>query len=251
MTAPSLDAAAQAGDVVLLPIGAVEQHGPHLPTDVDIRGPLAVAEEVAGRRDYLIVAPPVWWGLSGIHHGFGGTFTLRPETFLDLLRDLVNSILDSGFQKLVLVVGHGSNRAPAQTVAAEVMRTRAARIVQVNYLQLAAKAFGEIRATPVGGDFHAGEAETALMLYLAPSLVKMDLAAAAPLDPMHAHGVSFTQRDFLAAGDAYIGWSLKAGYPDGAVGDPTKATARTGEVLFNASVERMCEIVDEYHDLEL
>jgi len=251
MTAPTLQKAAADGDVVLLPIGAVEQHGPHLPTDVDIRCALSVAEEAARRRGYMIVAPPVWWGLSDAHRGFGGLLTLRPETFLNLLRDLCNSILDDGFRKLVLVVAHGSNRAPVQIVLSEMTQTRDARIMHVNYLPLAARVFREVRTSPPGGDFHAGEAETALLLHLAPELVHMKRARSSPLDPMRAHGVSFTGRDLFSPGDAAVGWKLKEGYPDGVVGDPTVATAETGAAIFRASVERLCELVDEYHELEL
>jgi creatinine amidohydrolase len=199
----------------------------------------------------MIVAPPVWWGLSDAHRGFGGLLTLRPETYLNLLRDLCNSILDDGFRRLVLVVGHGSNRAVVQMIVSEMMKTRGARVLQVNYLPLAAKVFKEVRTTPLGGDFHAGEAETALMLHLAPTLVRMDLAEEHNLDPMQAHGVSFTGRDLFAPGDAAIGWSLKDRYPEGIVGDPTKATSETGAALFEASVGRFCEIVDEYHDLDI
>lgn len=250
MSAPALEAAAAAGDVVLLPVGAVEQHGPHLPTDVDIRCALSVAEAAAARRAHLIVAPPVWWGLSDAHRGFAGVLTLRPETFLNLLRDLCDSILDSGFRKLALVVAHGSNRAVTQIVVSEMTQRRDARVLQVNYLPLAAKTFGQVRASPVGGDFHAGEAETSLLLHLAPELVDMSRAAPHPLDPMQATGVSFTARDLFATGDAAVGWSLKEAYPDGTVGDPTVATAATGAALFAASVQRLCEIVDEYHALD-
>jgi creatinine amidohydrolase len=251
MTAPSLEAAAAAGDVVLLPVGAIEQHGPHLPTDVDIRGAFSAANEAAARRGYLIVAPPIWWGLSGAHRGFAGVLTLRTETFLNLLRDLCNSILDSGFRKLVLVVGHGSNRGPVQLVLSEIMQGRDERLLQVNYLPLAAGVFRSLRATPLGGDFHAGEAETALMLHLAPSLVNMELAEAHPLEPMHAQGVSFTARDLFDGGEAYVGWSIKERYPEGVVGDPTPATAETGQAMFEAIVARFCQLLDEYHELKL
>ncbi|HTX07430.1 MAG TPA: creatininase family protein [Solirubrobacteraceae bacterium] len=251
MTAPDLRDAAAAGDVVLLPVGAVEQHGSHLPTDVDIRCALSVAEEAASRRQYMIVAPPVWWGLSDAHRGFGGLLTLRPETFLNLLRDLCNSILDDGFGKLVLVVAHGSNRAPAQIVLAEMAQTRGARVMQVNYLPLAAGAFRDVRVSPQGGAFHAGEAETALVLHIAHELVHMNRARAHPLDPMHAQGVSFTTRDLFSPGEATIGWNLKERYPEGVIGDPTVATAETGAAMFEASVERLCELVDEYHELKL
>lgn len=249
MTAPELDRAASAGDVVLLPLGAVEQHGAHLPTDVDIRAALSVATEASRRRPYIIVAPPIWWGLSGAHRGFGGVLTLRHETLLRLLHDLCGSIVDAGFRKIALVVAHGSNRAPVQSFVGEFMQQRGVALLQVNYMPLAAATFQKIRLSPIGGEYHAGEAETALMLHLAPELVHLELAEAHYLDPLEAQGVSFTAKDLFQAGDAVLGWSLKESFPKGVIGDPTKATSETGEAIFEACVSRLCEIVDEYHAL--
>src|SRR5690554_3881324 len=108
MTSPEIAKASEECAVVLLPIGAIEQHGPHLPVDTDISGAWEVAKELARRKPYSIVAPPVWWGLSGSHRAFAGTLTLRPATFYALLHDICVSLIDQGFQKIVLVVGHGS-----------------------------------------------------------------------------------------------------------------------------------------------
>ena len=174
MTAAELGECAAAGDVVLLPIGAVEQHGPHLPTDVDIRGAIETANAAAAQRDYMVVAPPVWWGLSGAHKGFPGLLTVRVETFLALLEDLCESIVDDGFKKIVLVVGHGSNKPPVQMFVGQFAQKTGVNILQLNYLNLGSAKFQEIRQSGLGGDFHAGEAETALILHLAPELVKMD-----------------------------------------------------------------------------
>jgi len=250
MTASELGEAARAGDVVLLPVGAVEQHGPHLPTDVDIRGAVDTAHAAAARRDYMIVAPPVWWGLSGAHKKFAGLLTLRMETFLNLLEDLCDSIVDDGFRKIVLVVGHGSNKPPIQMFVGQYMQKRGVPIVQLNYLNLGAPKFQEIRKSRVGGDFHAGEAETALILHLAPHLVKMDRAVTQYLDAREHFGLTAATQDIFKGGEAIIGFDLQAKFPEGVMGDPSVATAETGKAMFEQIVERFCEIVDEYHELK-
>lgn len=249
MTAGELGEAAARGDVVLLPIGAVEQHGPHLPTDVDIRGAIETAHAASARRDYMIVAPPVWWGLSGAHKGFPGLLTVRVETFIMLLEDLCDSIVDDGFRKIVLVVGHGSNKPPIQMFVGQYMQRRGVPILQLNYLNLGAPKFQEIRRSGLGGDFHAGEAETALILHLAPHLVKMDRAVERYLEPKKHFGLSAGTPDIFKAGEAIIGFDLKQQFPEGVMGDATVAAAETGEAMFEQIVDRFCEIVDEYHEL--
>jgi creatinine amidohydrolase len=251
MTAPEIGRAAGRGDVVLLPVGAVEQHGPHLPVDTDIRLAVVTAEEVARRCEHALVAPPVWWGLSGYHRGFPGLLTLRPATFTALLEDLCTSLLDQGFRKIVLVVGHGSNKPIVQLVVSELMQTRGVPIMQVNYLNLGAAAFARGRRSPLGGDFHAGELETALMLHVAPDLVHRELAVRCLLDPRVHLGHSAAARDLFSAGEVTVGFDLRASFPEGVAGDATVATAELGAEVLEAIVARACELVGEYHGAPL
>jgi creatinine amidohydrolase len=250
MTAPELGDAAAAGDVVLLPIGAVEQHGPHLPTDVDIRGAIATAEAGAARMPFAIIAPPVWWGLSGAHKGFPGLLNVRVETFLGLLDDLCDSMVDDGFKKIVLVVGHGSNKGPVAMFVAQYQQRTGVSLLQLNYLNLCTAKFQELRKTDVGGDFHAGEAETALTLHLAPELVKMDRAVTRPVNAKEHFGLEAAPKDIFKAGEATIGFDLKKQFPEGVMGDAVPASADTGAAMFEQIVDRFCEIVTEYHALE-
>jgi creatinine amidohydrolase len=247
MTAPGVGAAAERSDLVLLPIGAVEQHGAHLPVDTDIRLGVAVTRELARSRPWTIIAPPVWWGLSGHHRDFPGLLTLRTETFVGLLEDLCESVILQGFRKLALIVGHGSNKPAVGLVVAEMMRRHAVPILQVNYLNLGAAKFERLRRSEPGGEFHAGELETALMLHVRSDLVHMERAVDCHLDPKEHLGHSAATRDIFGDGDVAIGFDLRASFPDGVAGDPTLATPELGADVFEAIVGRAGELVDEYH----
>src|SRR5437763_15545947 len=105
--------------VVIVPVGSVEQHGPHCPMDVDIVGPFSMAVRTAQRvEDFpVIVAPPVWSGFTHYNMGFPGTISLRIETFLNLLADICRSIAANGFRRIVVITGPGGNDPPNRAAA--------------------------------------------------------------------------------------------------------------------------------------
>ena len=93
MTRLEIAEAAQNDTLVILPVGAIEQHGPHLPVNTDTCDAYEIAKLVATRERDVVVAPPVWWGYSPYHAGFAGTISLRPDVYLDLLQDVCDGIL--------------------------------------------------------------------------------------------------------------------------------------------------------------
>jgi creatinine amidohydrolase len=249
LTAPALARAAEAGDVVLLPVGSIEQHGTHLPVDTDVNGPLEASIEIAKRRDWVVIAPPVWWGLSGAHREFPGTITLGSQTFYNLLWEICECITGQGF-KLALVVGHASNRPVVGLIVSELMELRKIRVLQLNYLGFSARVFGEIRKSAIGGEAHAGELETSVQMHLRPHLVKMDPEPAVHyIDPKRDFGLSAANKDIFTQGQAVIGFDLKAQFPEGVIGDPTVASPETGAKAWDAVVEGLLGVLDEYHEL--
>ena len=108
------EAALTDAPVVIVPVGSIEQHGPHCPMDVDISAPFYMAVEVARRVDDfpVIVAPPVWSGFTHYNMGFPGTISLRLETFQNLLIDILRSIHANGIARIISINGHGGNPAP-------------------------------------------------------------------------------------------------------------------------------------------
>jgi creatinine amidohydrolase len=97
--------------VFVIPTGAIEQHGPHLPVDTDIFNANAIAECVGKKTDSMgvVVLPPIWWGTSPHHKGYPGTLSLRLETFYYLLHDLIDSVKSHGFYRFLIINGHGGN----------------------------------------------------------------------------------------------------------------------------------------------
>lgn len=250
LTTPQIAAARdEEGTVVLVPVGAVEQHGPHLPVDTDICGAYETAREVSRRRPYALVAPPVWWGVSGAHRKFPGLLSLRVETLTHLLEDLCDSLVAQGFPRIALIVGHATNKPIVQTLVGQYMERHGVRLLQLNYINLAAERFAEIRRSPLGGDAHAGELETALQLHLRPGRVDLTDVPVHVLDPKRDFGLSAATRDIFRPGEATVGYDLAAAFPEGVMGDPSVATAETGRLAFEAIVEKACAILDEYRRL--
>ena len=250
LTTPEIKSAAEAGEtVVLVPVGAVEQHGPHLPVDTDICGAHETSKEIARRRSYAIVAPPVSWGVSGPHRKFHGILTLRVETFTALLEDLCDSLVNQGFRKIALIIGHATNKPIVQTLVGQYMERRDVPLVQINYVNLAAERFAEIRKSDIGGAGHAGELETALQMHFRPGKIELENVPVHYLDAKRDFGLSSATKDMFKAGEANVGYDIATSFPDGVMGDPSVATAETGRLVFEAIVEKACAICDEYQAL--
>ena len=167
--------------VVLLPVGAIEQHGPHLPVQVDTRLAGEVARRAAVKASAhrpAVTLPVVWHGLSEHHMVFGGTITLDFSTFHQVLRGIVASVVRHGFTKVVIVNGHGGNHIACQTIAQELHLETGAMVVATTYWHEAAKRFAPLLEDQSNVQ-HACEAETSMMLALVPHLVDDgDLASA-------------------------------------------------------------------------
>ncbi|HWI72828.1 MAG TPA: creatininase family protein [Baekduia sp.] len=225
---------------VLLPIGAIEQHGSHLPVDVDIRCAQSVCDAVAAADPNVIVAPALPFGFSPAQTYRPGTITLRSETLLNALRDICGSIFQIGFQRLLIVNGHNGNKWMAGAAVSDVPRPAGTYFGMLTYFDLAIDAFQEHRVSAIGGEGHAGELETAIYQHLRPDFVGDDMAV--------KYVESFSDAGFVdlaVRGPAQLGGPKPSSvlYPDGVMGDPTGATAELGARLFDAAVEGIKQIV--------
>jgi creatinine amidohydrolase len=223
---------------IVVPIAAVEQHGPHLPvfTDSMLLGEVARrAGEALGDR--VVWAPLMWLGNSDHHLDFPGTLSAAPRVYLDLLGGLVDNLVAHGFRRIVFLNGHGGNIVPAQQAVFEARQRYRGR----NDLLLISSTYWQLGAEPTKADpslvqpslQHACEWETSMILRLAPDLVG-ELKGLEPVPP----GKGFEP--------ASRGWITRERSTPGYIGDPQHATAEKGEKLFvsfAASVVRFLERV--------
>jgi creatinine amidohydrolase len=203
-----VDATAGAG-LLALPLGSLEQHGPHLPLDTDTRIAEAVARGLAARRPDVAVAPPVAYGASGEHAAFPGTLVVGHEPLAAMLVELVRSARTS-FRGVVVVNAHGGNEA----TLAEVARRSAAEGDDV-------LVWG---AAVPGGDAHAGRTETSLLLAIDAGVVCLEVAEPGCTEPIDA-----LLPRLRAEG-------VRPVSSNGVLGDPTGASAEEGRALLDALV---------------
>jgi creatinine amidohydrolase len=239
LTWPEMNEAIAAQKLVILPTGSTEQHGRHLPLDVDVFLCESVCLEV-GRRaaDRILVLPPVAYGLNLHHIDFPGTIHIEPETFLAFCLDITKSVAYHGFRKILLVNGHGSNAPLIDLVARKTVLATESLCFATGYYLFLQEAFGPIRESAVVA--HADECETSLYLHLAPERVQMG-SAVADDDRRGAFVSSDSTGNFPVRFNDYWGrWTQT-----GVHGDPTRATAAKGKVLFEAAVSGLVRLVDE------
>ena len=158
--------------VLIQPIGAIEQHGPHLPVDTDTSSVTAMAIRTAKLLgpEQAIVLPTIQWGLSPYWLSFPGTITLRPETILALLDDIGRSVAAHGFRRMVILNGHGGNTGIV-AVAATQMACHGIRAHSLAYWSLAGPELADLAPGDMGHIGHAGQTETSIQLHLRAELV--------------------------------------------------------------------------------
>jgi creatinine amidohydrolase len=239
LTWPGMNDAIAAQKLIILPTASTEQHGKHLPLDVDLFLCESVCLEV-GRRasDRVLVLPPISYGLNLHHIDFPGTIHIEPETFIAFCLNITKSVAYHGFQKILIVNGHGSNTPLIDIVARKTVLQTKSLCFATLYASFLLKAFEPIRESAVMA--HADEFETSLYLHLAPERVRMDLAAP-DKDRMGKYVSSDSTSNYpVRFNDIWGRWTQT-----GVHGDPTKATAEKGRVLFDAAVTGLVELVDE------
>ena len=208
-----------AGTVLAVPLGSLEQHGPHLPLDTDTRIAAAVTAGLAARCAGVAVAPAVAYGASGEHADFAGTLLLGHAVLADLLVELVRSARRS-FAGVVLVNAHGGNEDAL--VAAH--RRSAAEGDDVLVW----------RAMVPGADAHAGRTETSLLLAIDPAVVRLELAEPGCTEPL----ATLLPR-LRAEG-------VRPVSSNGVLGDPTGASAEEGLALLDALVSDLAACVSSH-----
>ncbi len=247
MTWPEARRAAEdGGRVVLLPVGAIEQHGPHLPVDVDNRIVTWLCDEAARRRpDLVLSVPPIHYGFNEHNMGFPGTVSVEVQHFIDYVYDVCRSFVRQGHTRVVLINGHGSNSMPCALVARQIVNnSEDALAAAINHWNLARDLAARVRETSVGGMAHACEYETSWYLFLDPGAVAMDKAAV----DMVCHRSKHVWVD-LMAGDGPVAliddWS-RLSNGSGVEGDPRTASAEKGREYAEEEVRNLIDFCEEF-----
>jgi creatinine amidohydrolase len=226
---PQVEALARDGRVAVLPFGAFEQHGPHMPLSTDTIMAQELARRLATRAGALLL-PPVHYGETSGNDGFPGTVSLGFDTVRHIALDICASLRRSAVAALVVVNGDYGNQAPLKLAAWEARDQLGYPVLVIDYPGLAEIA-AEVSQTPSAGHgfYHADEVETSMVLAIEPDAVNMELAAAEYPRFPPAYGATPVPLRQVSA--------------SGVFGDPRGATAEKGERILSALTERAWDIM--------
>jgi len=241
---PQAQALLKKVDIALLPVGAIEQHGPHLPLDTDSFDADYLARRVAETCSdpRPLVLPLVPYGVSYHHEDFSGTVSISNETLSQLVYDIGMAAAGNGIRKLVIINGHGGND-PALNFAAQMINRDAGIFVCVDTGETSDIDIEAIVQT--ANDVHAGEIETSTALAVRPELVHMDLAASS-VPEFSSNYLDFSSK-------RGINWYAHTQHisTTGVMGDPSKASAAKGERIWTAMIAHLVSFVEDLKQLSL
>jgi creatinine amidohydrolase len=251
LTWPEINEAIALNKVCIIPCGAVEQHGDHLPLDVDLVCPGGIARGAgAAQPGRVLVLPTISYGYTGHVMDFPGTINTHYETFIRMVLDVTRSLAYHGFKKIILLNGHGSNMPNLDLAARRTNLETDAECILIAWWQLLTidKSFlpGWRESTFPGGCSHACELETSLYLYLDEEGVRKDRIRN-HISTLN-DGNPYIWGDLLGKGPAsLISWTSTYS-PRGVMGEPELATREKGERVYREAVLQLGRIVDFFQN---
>jgi creatinine amidohydrolase len=227
LTWPAVARLVEAGQALcVLPVGAVEQHGRHLPASTDTDIATAVCRAASARTGAPLL-PTLWAGSSQAHTtAWPGTLSLSPRLLIDVVVELATWIRASGFTRLLLVNAHVGNAAPLRVAVDEIRARGQLRVGLVSWYELTPEIAAEVTAD--ADDWHAHGAETSLMLHLRPELVDRDEI----------------RDDEDRTGDLVLSYTVAETSREGLTGAPSRASAEQGAALFEAVVTALADCIE-------
>ncbi len=255
LTWPEVEALDRERTVLVLPVSATEQHGPHLPLSVDAeinRGIVAHACQIMPATLMASFLPELVYGRSEEHQAFPGTLTIEPGRLAHVWHDVGRSLARAGLRKLVIFNSHGGQPQIADLAARRMRVERNLLVVQADWWRLAPPAQvlepGELPEEELRHGIHAGAVETAMMLHLRPDLVRREHFA--DFRPESADWAA-RYRHLNALGTTPFAWMAQDLHASGACGNPALATAEMGRRLVAAAAAALVTLLQETQDFPL
>jgi len=251
LTWPEVNEAVKMKLIPVLPVGTMEQHGPHLPIKMDKWTATEIAKEACKKNPKrLLFMPPVSYGFTTHVMDFPGSVTINYNTFIDYISDVLKSLTYHGFEKIIVINGHGSNMIPLELACRKINLESTANISLASWWGLTDvdKEFMSTwrESKFPGGCAHSGEAETSLALHLDENLIQMDKAVN-EVYGMNKHESDFEWVDLWGQGPvSMISWTSENS-DTGIAGEPLLATKDKGKMLFDESVNNLIKWGEEFH----
>lgn len=218
-------------DKVILPVGSIERHGDHLPIGTDTMVAYELSKLVAEEVDNLLVLPPITYGVSGHYASFAPTLSLKADTMIRILEDVLESVIRHGFEKIIIFNGHDGNISPIEIASRnmKVLYPEVKIAVQNAWWVTAGKLLPPGTFEVWNGLGHAGEGETSMVLALHPELVEMKYAKGrVPKDLPE---------------NMEIKWLFSELTSNGATGDPTRGTEKKGKMMKEVLVKSVVDFI--------
>lgn len=241
---PEIEERLKRVDTAILPCGAIEQHGPHLPLDVDYFDAVYMAKRVAEacKDPKPFVLPPIPYGVSYHHSEFKGTLSVTNTALSSVIYDIGMSLAQNGIKKIIILNGHGDN-VPTLTYAAQMINRDSRIFVCVETGETSDVDLYNLIDTP--NDIHAGEIETSTTLAIRPEIVDMDKAVDGTLDLDNEYLDYTSER-----GVSWYAHTERLSQ-SGVMGNAKKATAEKGHKMWEIMIHKMAEFVESVKNTSL
>jgi creatinine amidohydrolase len=241
LSGPDIGDVLSSDSIIVVPLGAVEQHGPHLPLGTDLVVAEAVARatiEAHGATHDAWMLPPLGFTKSNEHAWSPGTIWLSAQTLLSVLDDIGRCIATTPARRVLFLNGHGGNSALLQ-VANRELRVKHGLRTFLAHPHMPADQGGSSASGELGMGIHGGTDETSVMLHLRPDLVDMSKAVRRVPEKIAQN------KHVRFGGSVPFGWMSNDFFPEGHIGDPTGASAELGASMFATAVATLGEVLEE------